>query len=230
MKKSSAIIVLCMMTMLLSACCIKHDFEEATCTEPSTCSKCGKTEGEALGHEWEDATCEEPETCSVCGETDGKALGHKWEDATCEEPKTCKVCDKTEGEALGHEWAGDSFKAPKVCKVCQTEGEPIQSWEEFFSIPENNENMQLEARKQADGKIFTDVVYSAENNTVIYEFTFSESFDVAGMNMDMLDEVYKASMPAAVEALEKESGVDSNVHILLSDATGKVVFDKMYDN
>ena len=32
------------------------------------------------------------------------------------------------------------------------------------------------------------------------------------------------------EALENESGVDSNVHIILSDATGEVVFDKMYDN
>ena len=84
-----------------------HEWAEATCTEPATCTKCGETEGEALGHDWEEATCTEPETCSRCGETEGEALGHDWEDATCTEPETCSVCGEIQGDPLGHtveEW------------------------------------------------------------------------------------------------------------------------------
>lgn len=80
-----------------------HNWNDATCETPKTCSICGKTEGEPLGHKWEKATCEEPKTCSVCGKTEGEPLGHKWEKATCEEPKTCSVCKETEGKPLGHE-------------------------------------------------------------------------------------------------------------------------------
>lgn len=57
-----ALLVFCM----LAGCECKHEWAEATCTEPKTCAKCGETEGEALGHTWIDATCTEPKTCSVC--------------------------------------------------------------------------------------------------------------------------------------------------------------------
>ncbi len=81
----------------------KHEWNEATCTEPKTCSKCGETEGEPLGHRWEDATCTTPKTCAVCGETEGKPLGHspgEWvaEDSTAlggKEVQKCKVCGET---------------------------------------------------------------------------------------------------------------------------------------
>ena len=88
------------MSALLTGCHMKHEWAEATCTEPRTCSVGGETEGEALGHTWAEATCEEPETCSVCGETEGRALGHEWQEATYESPKTCSVCSLTEGEPL----------------------------------------------------------------------------------------------------------------------------------
>lgn len=55
-----------------------HEWIDATCTQPQTCSKCGKTEGEALGHipgDWEEgtpdpvsATVEYYQVCQVCGE------------------------------------------------------------------------------------------------------------------------------------------------------------------
>ena len=87
--------------LVLSACC-SHKWNDATCTEPRTCTKCGETEGEALGHNWADATCSTPQTCSVCKETTGVALGHQWVDATCTSAKICTVCNATAGEALGH--------------------------------------------------------------------------------------------------------------------------------
>lgn len=46
-----------------------------------TCSRCNYTtyaELPASGHDWADATCTEPRTCSVCRITDGEALGHDW--------------------------------------------------------------------------------------------------------------------------------------------------------
>ncbi len=86
----------------LAGCGCEHEWIEATCTVPKTCSKCNQTEGDALGHQWTEATCIKPKTCRVCGETEGTALGHNWVEATCTTPKTCSQCAQTEGEALGH--------------------------------------------------------------------------------------------------------------------------------
>lgn len=102
MKKISILLVLAMMVTLLAGCQLfcSHEWADATCEAPKTCTKCEKTEGEALGHTWADATCEAPKTCEKCEKTEGEALGHAWVDATCEAPKTCSVCQATEGEPL----------------------------------------------------------------------------------------------------------------------------------
>ena len=126
LRKITYLLILTMCLVLFSGCCIKHDWQEATCEEPETCSKCGKTRGEELGHDWEKATCEKPKTCKRCGETKGKELGHDWIEATCESPKTCKRCDKTEGEPLEHEWTFATVNEPKHCINCgKTEGDPV---------------------------------------------------------------------------------------------------------
>ena len=88
MKKAILLLLSLVLVFSLCACCIQHEWKDATCTEPKTCAKCGKTEGEPLGHNWEDATCMKPKRCSVCKETEGEPLGHSWEDATCTKPKT----------------------------------------------------------------------------------------------------------------------------------------------
>ena len=110
----------------------EHNWVAATCTEPKTCSICGKTEGFAMGHSWAEATCAAPSTCTVCGETSGEALGHSWAEATCAAPSTCTVCGETSGEALGHSWAEATCTAPSTCTVCgETSGEALgHSWAE----------------------------------------------------------------------------------------------------
>ena len=126
--KKNFILVTTMLTACLSltGCHLNHEWQEATCTQPRTCTIGGETEGEPLGHTWVDATCTEAKTCSVCGETEGEPLGHTWADATCTEPKTCSVCGETEGEPLGHTWADATCTEPKTCTVCgETEGKPI---------------------------------------------------------------------------------------------------------
>jgi len=77
MKKflSLALAVVCM-SVLLTGCCLKHEWQDPTCETPMTCAKCGETEGEPLGHIWADATCETAKTCAKCGKTDGEPLGH----------------------------------------------------------------------------------------------------------------------------------------------------------
>lgn len=90
--------------MLMSGCCISHDWQEATCTEPRTCSKCGEREGEALGHTWTEATCTKPKTCTRCGAEEGSALGHTLTEANYQQAAICEVCGENVGEPLQAEF------------------------------------------------------------------------------------------------------------------------------
>ena len=91
MRKLISIIGIGMVLLaLLTSCGCKHEWKAATCTEPQTCTKCGKTQGNALGHKYgeektlKEPTCTEPgvkeSVCTVCGErktTEISAKGHK---------------------------------------------------------------------------------------------------------------------------------------------------------
>ena len=109
----------------------EHTYNNPTCTTAKICSKCGITEGAALGHTWKDATCSAPKTCSKCGATEGSAAGHSWTDATCTAPKTCAKCGATEGSALEHTYKEATCTAPKTCTKCgATNGTSLgHSWE-----------------------------------------------------------------------------------------------------
>lgn len=105
----------------------KHQWINASCSAPKTCSLCGKTEGEPLDHRWDKATCTKPKTCVVCGQTKGEALGHHWVEATCSAPKTCSRCGATEGVALPHtpgdpepaaDYVNAVYTVTSVCTVC----------------------------------------------------------------------------------------------------------------
>lgn len=144
-KVLSLIAILCMAVLFVVGCDLipkpnkpcEHNWTEATCTEPKTCSECGETDGEAKGHTEETiagkaATCTEAgvtdgKKCTVCGETTVEqtaipALGHTEETiagkaATCTEAgktdgKKCTVCGVTTVEqnvidALGHKPEAD---------------------------------------------------------------------------------------------------------------------------
>ena len=123
-----------------------HNWLDATCTTPKTCSLCGKTEGEALGHieeviEGKAATCEETGLtdgvrCSRCGEILVEqriipALGHNYTSEVTLEP-TCTtdgvrtfICSNGCGEtytevipALGHNYVSEVIKSA----TCAEEG------------------------------------------------------------------------------------------------------------
>lgn len=71
-----AAILVTILSFCLTACACEHEWNEATCTEPRTCSLCQEVEGEPLGHKWSNATCTAPKTCDTCGITEGKKLPH----------------------------------------------------------------------------------------------------------------------------------------------------------
>lgn len=83
MKRSFAVILAVVMMAAATGCGHTHEFTEATCTEPKTCTECGETEGEPLPHSFSDATCTEPKTCTVCGATEGEPLGHSCSIGVC---------------------------------------------------------------------------------------------------------------------------------------------------
>lgn len=62
----------------LCGCCLKHEWKEATCNRPMTCSKCGKIQGEPLEHVWLEPTCTEPGKCELCGKLNAEPLGHDY--------------------------------------------------------------------------------------------------------------------------------------------------------
>lgn len=126
MKKWFGVFAFC--CLMLTGCHMNHEWQEATCTTPKTCTIGGETEGEPLGHTWVEATCSEPKHCSVCGEIEGEPLAHTWIEATCSEPKHCSVCGEIEGEPLGHTWIEANYQQPAICEICgETEGEPLQA-------------------------------------------------------------------------------------------------------
>ena len=126
-----------------------HDYADAACEVPKTCTACGHSNGAALGHTWdngvvireatEDAEGEKLFTCEVCAETMTQAVPaldhvHSYTavvtDPTCTEKGytmyTCRCGDiykMDEVAALGHKWNEATCKRPKTCTVCaQTEG------------------------------------------------------------------------------------------------------------
>lgn len=133
-KKYVTAVICVLLCVVLAACSCSHQWQEADCLSPRTCTECGETEGEALGHNWKEATCTESEICSLCGETRGDALGHIWIEANCTEDQYCSICGETGDSALGHSWREPTCTEAAVCELCEeVRGEPlghtVETWE-----------------------------------------------------------------------------------------------------
>ena len=83
-----------------------HDWKDATCTAPKTCSRCGATEGNALGHDfadvWSSNATKHWHACSRCdAKADEATHTPDREAATETDPIKCSVCDYVITPALG---------------------------------------------------------------------------------------------------------------------------------
>ena len=105
-RNSSLLILLCCFLFILSSC----NFN-------------------VCNHEWNDATCTTPKTCEKCGETDGSKLGHNLTPATCTTPSKCERCEEEINAALGHEFYGyyqsDETYHWEICFACKFEEKEI---------------------------------------------------------------------------------------------------------
>lgn len=84
-----------------------HDWADATCTAPKTCSRCGATEGTPLGHDFADVWSSDASghwhACSRCDAKDGEATHTPDREAATEtDPIKCSECDYIITAALGH--------------------------------------------------------------------------------------------------------------------------------
>ena len=104
MKKSILLVgSLLVCLFLLVGCSCKHQWADATCLTPKTCTLCEEFEGEPAGHKWVEANCELPKTCMVCSATEGQPLAHSeavrdcainYKTLTREQQTYCKNCDQ----------------------------------------------------------------------------------------------------------------------------------------
>ena len=102
MKKTIIALLLIILLLSFGACGCSHEWIDATCTSPKTCSLCGLEEGEVIAHNWKNATCTEPKTCISCKATEGLPIGHSYVNATCDTAEICSVCAHEKAPALGH--------------------------------------------------------------------------------------------------------------------------------
>ena len=128
-NKILSILMVVVLLVLLASCGCKHEWKAATCTEPQTCTKCGKTEGNALGHKYGEEkvlvepTCSETgvmeSICTVCGDKKTTKISatndHEWKAASCTEPQTCTKCGATQGKAAGHKFSGKRTLQEPTC-------------------------------------------------------------------------------------------------------------------
>ncbi len=87
-----------------------HNYANATCEKPATCTTCGAVKGNALGHNYTSAACNKLATCTICGATKGEFANHNYKNGTC------TVCGKNDPaselspcERYGHDYYNDIY-------------------------------------------------------------------------------------------------------------------------
>jgi len=127
-KRIFALAMALVMLLALSGCgeC-SHKWTEASCEEAAVCSKCGETQGQALGHSWQPADCSTPETCLNCGATQGEVLPHsysRWELTDTQMSRSCTVCGAEESGDIDYQ-------------LCLTD--LLEGYWDFYAIIENGQ-------------------------------------------------------------------------------------------
>ena len=117
----ASVIILAVICLLCFTCVFgNHRWKEATCTEPRTCERCGKTEGEPLGHIITEETCTEPSVCTRCGEVFAEALGHDWQGQNYQEGAVCARCGAEGDGPLSADF--ETYGLDTLCDVIPEEG------------------------------------------------------------------------------------------------------------
>lgn len=151
-----------------------HSYEAATCTAPRTCTKCGVTEGSAVGHSWSAVTCTEPKTCTVCGATSGSAAGHKWTNIT----------QTVHHDEQGHyEDAEVAKSVQKVkCYACSHKTDTLEEYYSHFDGVHGNNSHYLLVRERYE--MVDDWIYETVTVWVVDKEAYTETV-ITGQKCDV---------------------------------------------
>lgn len=115
MKKLILISMLSILMLFLTGCECEHEWSDASCSEPQTCSLCGNTQGMALGHTVDKWVSVSDSTCTENGIEEGVCIA-------CHEKVTrnTEVAPHTEGEWEITREATENISGEKSirCTVC----------------------------------------------------------------------------------------------------------------
>lgn len=167
-------------------CLFSHNWKDASCEEPKTCIRCGKTEGEPLGHNWNEADCEKPKTCIRCGKTEGEPLGHnvtEWKtekEATCTEGGTktglCITCGKN------------------ITEVIPASGHSLGKWEIGTKATINSSGEKIQKCTKCGEIINKDIYYLTEEEKAEIKKQEKEAKKAAEEAAKQAEKERKASM------------------------------------
>lgn len=198
MKKTITLVMLLLLCLfVLSGCGCQHEWTEASCLTPKTCTKCEEVEGEALGHDWQAATCAAPETCSRCGETQGETLPHTYGDWVMGETEmthTCTACGAAESTEIDREiYLQQALAGHWDFYVMQTASQTVTT----YQLADNVVGVYFQASEDGTAKLYDsetlfDVTwefleYAEEEGIGLYYF--SVKFDDGSTGLMMLKDI-----------------------------------------
>ena len=197
----------------------KHQWKEATCAEPYTCTICGMTTGGTLAHKWAQPNCVEGRRCTVCGKTEQTPPVHSWEEATCLEPMRCSLCGSTQGEPNGHSWVEATCAAAKHCKVCkETEGEPLDhSWVEATCTTKKHCTACLQTTGELSEHSWSEGSEASAPKCLVCGTQEPLALPASG-------QVFIGKGQYCISSLTINSGSSKSCYIKLKDTSGRDVF------
>ena len=114
----SVFMLIVVLAFSLSSCECNHEWQEATCTTPRTCTKCGETIGTTLYHNYERVGCDEYLRCKDCGTDSTYSKSYHSYVGNCEEIGACFYCGEPSPKALEHTYKGNIHTGIIKCKNC----------------------------------------------------------------------------------------------------------------
>ncbi len=206
-------ILLCLLltAAVLAGCSCNHQWSQANCQAPKTCTLCNKTEGEIGTHQWILASCKAPKTCKICQITEGEPIDHNWKDATTEAPKTCADCGLTEGQKI---FVDSRFQTSACEKLFGTWKATYEiNGEETFGMTIDGENLNYTAYITMtftnDGKLISKTEFeeaSFKNVTKLITIeTMYETLRQSGYSREEANQEFKKIYQMTIEEYAQKS-------------------------
>ena len=162
---------------------LKHDYSEATCTEPEKCKDCGALGSGAVGHSWVSEYLYDDvkhwQECDACGEKRNSGA-HSGGEATATERAICDVCHQHYGEdiKITVDWSVEALSPIDGGTVVLT-NDLITTWAESFDF-RTTDTDQYWLEKDIFLPTVPTLKWSVGENAHYYKVYVSMSEDMSG--------------------------------------------------